>query len=186
MFIFLNWKLIDLNQINLKIRCCPLVFPKIFHIQLVEIKMDEKFKRRVDQLIKTIQFENIAIKPINVKESLLFQFEKNLDEKLISFFQKPEIEQKIFETKSQEMKTIKIELCDELQAPLPNYWSSILKSDQELKQISNPVQLSLEELCNLIPDERRRIWNSNTKSLHFLFNELRYFTLTNRRSEIHF
>jgi (p)ppGpp synthase/HD superfamily hydrolase len=142
--------------------------------------MDEKFKRRVDQLIKTIQFETVTLKTLSAKETLLSEFEQNLDEKLISFFQKPEIEQRLREIQNIESKTIIIELCDELQAPLPNYWSEFaFKSEKEIKQFSNLDHLSLEELYSLIPQERRENWSSHMKEIHFLFNELRYFTLTN-------
>eukprot|EP01080_Neovahlkampfia_damariscottae_P010774 gene10774-3393_t len=147
--------------------------------------MDAKFKRRVEQLINTLQFENVVHKPVKPKEELLSKFEQILDEKLVSFFSSDEIQKKLQKNKTQinEM-TYKLELCDELQVPIPYYWTKIDKESKTIVEIETNEKIeNLDDLMSKIPLERKERWKINmqkeTLFQKFLYNELRYYMLTN-------
>ena len=150
--------------------------------------MEEKFRRRVEQLIKTIQFEdvnNVSMKP---KDELLSEFEQILDKKLISFFSNSKIKTKLEENYKKTNKiSFKLELCDELQVPLPFYWTKIDIKPKTIfkKEVITKIE-TIEDLISKVPLNRKEIWKNNIKNSsfnNFLYNELRYHMLTNSKKK---
>lgn len=158
--------------------------------------MDQKFKRRLEQILNSIDVKLVVKEPKKEKidKVILESFEQELDKELVKYFESPKQKlllekenQKIEKEKKDKVKRMSeyfqnLEICDEFDLPLPQLdWTPCIKEKMKRnvdKITLKDVELDLKESKN---------WNlEEFSNPNHIWKHVMNFVKKGKDSEAHF
>lgn len=147
--------------------------------------MEQKFKRRVEQILNTIQISitDSKPKPQNIDNIYVAKFEKEVVATLDEHFDKNKdlLDRVEIEEEKKEVSLINekklfysrnIEVCDEFDVILPLFADSV---ECELIDDVEPLRIGLDTLLSHLPKYSQSIWKRNADDSTFIMTEIKYW-----------
>lgn len=147
--------------------------------------MDHKFKRRIAQILNSIDLQQAIKEPKKEKvgKILLKEFEQELDKELIKYFNDPvnkvklEDEEKRIQNEKRKKvleireKYLNLEICDEFNLPLPELtWKACINE----KNKRDYTPLSLNDLHEVLYEAK--YWkNGDISNPNFIWKQIIHF-----------